>query len=273
MNVAGVSGLPTLSQLWGWKTVHLNAAAARWRGVADKWATTYDEIADALPTPQGTVWEGDGSQAAQARTNRDRAGVETLAERLRVATQIAENGADAINAAKREAMLVVGAASAVGFEVGEDLAVVDRAIGWPPHVEQLRQRQAELLALNVRLGAAQLAVVDLQVANDISKVTAGFDAVDFKRSPIVEPVAEDQGSPSFGECFSENFKDDIGENMVQGVFIGGLLGAARGALIGILGGPMGVFGGSVLGFVGGAGSGAMISGPVRTSVTSAWDCL
>ncbi len=219
------------------------------------------------------MWEGDGSQAAQARTNRDRAGVETLAERLRVATQIAENGADAINAAKREAMLVVGAASALGFEVGEDLAVVDRAIGWPPHVEQLRQRQAELLALNVRLGAAQLAVVDLQVANDISKVTAGFDAVDFKRSPIVEPVAEDQGSPSFGECFSENFKDDIGENMVQGVFIGGLLGAARGALIGILGGPMGVFGGSVLGFVGGAGSGAMISGPVRTSVTSAWDCL
>jgi len=60
---------------------------------------------------------------------------------------------------------------------------------------------------------------------------------------------------------------------VQGVFVGGALGALRGAVLGVLGGPLGVLGGSVAGFVGGAAGGAMISGPARTAVTSAWDCL
>jgi hypothetical protein len=272
VNAAGLSGFPTLSQIRGWQTEHLNAAAERWKTAADKWTTVFGNIADALPAPGGTVWEGNASQAAQARTNKDRGGVEMLAERLRAGSDIAETGGNAISAAKREALLVIGMANTLGFEVREDLAVVDRIVGLPLPARQLREKQAELLAMNVRVGAAQLAAVDHQVASEIERVTAGFDAVDFKRGPIIEPVSTDQGSPSFGQCFSENFKEDIGKNMVQGVFVGGALGAARGALVGILGGPFGVFGGSVLGFVGGAAQGAIISGPARTAVTSAWDC-
>jgi uncharacterized protein YukE len=273
MSVPAVSGLPTLSQVRDWQTEHLNDAANRWKSAADTWTTVYGGVAGGLPAPLGTAWEGDASQAAQARMNTDRAGVETLAARLRTATRVAEDGALFIDAAKREALMVVSVAGALGFDVQDDLTVIDRVSAWPPPADQLRRRQAQLLTMNVQLGAAQLASVDQQVAQDMKTVTSGFDAVDFKQTPIIEPVSQEPTAPSFGGCFSDNFKEDIGENMVQGVFVGGALGAVRGAVVGILGGPFGVFGGSVLGFVGGAAQGAIISGPLRTAATSAWDCL
>jgi uncharacterized protein YukE len=272
VNGVFAAGLPTVSQIQGWQTDHLSAAAKRWKMAADTWTTVYGEIAEALPAPHGTVWQGDASQAAQARMTNDRTSVQALAERLRAGSQVAESGGNAVNAAKREVLLVIGMANTMGFEVRDDLSVVDRMVGLPLPARQLRRQQANLLATNVRMGAAQLAAVDQLVARDINRATPGFDAVDFSRSPIVGPVATDDAERGFGQCFSENFKEDLGRNMVQGVFVGGALGALRGAVVGLFGGPVGVLGGTVLGFVGGAASGAMISGPVRTAATSAWDC-
>jgi hypothetical protein len=273
VNAATLSRLPSLSQVHGWQTEHLTAAASRWKAAADTWTSVYGDVADGLPTPAGTAWEGPASQAAQARMSRDQAGVQTVAQRLQVGARIADNGAQVIDAAKQEALKVVAVAHTLGFDVQEDLSVVDRLSSWPPPVSQMRQRQAELLGMNVKMGAAHLAALDQQVATDMNTVTSGFDALDFKQHPIIEPMSAED-TQSFGQCWADDFKDDVGMGMVRGALTGGVFGALRGAAVGVFfGGPVGVFGGAVLGFVGGAAGGAMITGPLLTAGKSVWDCV
>ncbi len=260
-------GLPTLSQIESWETAHLDGAARRWTATAERWESSFGLIADGVRSPNGTHWEGDAQRAAQARADKDREGVRILVDRLRTAARTAVDGGSAIEAAKHEALTVIAATDAMGFDIAEDLTVSSRMGA------ALRRTDAVLLGISVRTGAAQLAAVDHAVAAELDSVTAGFDALNFGEGPVIAPIATGGDGQSFGQCFSDNFKDDIGENMVQGVFVGGALGALRGAVLGVLGGPLGMLGGSVAGFVGGAAGGAMISGPARTAVTSAWDCL
>lgn len=267
------SGLPTLSQIQGWQTAHLRSAARRWRVTADTWTSIYDDIAADLSAKSEIVWEGDASTAAQARTKRDRDTVELLAERLYFGASIAESGAAMVDQAKEEALLVVRVAGALAFDVREDLSLVDRLATGSPAATAVRLQQSNVLAATVRVGAAQLVSTDHAVAQRLREATDDFDSFDFARNPIIQPLSTDSDEHHFGTCFAESFKEDVGKNMVQGVFVGGAIGAARGALMGILGGPIDVFGGGVLGFVGGAAGGALISGPARTAVTSAWDCL
>lgn len=260
-------GLPTLSQIKNWETAHLACAARRWTAAAEHWESSFGLIADGVRSPHGTQWEGAAQAAAQARADSDLAGVRMLADRLRTAARTAVDGGSAIETAKHEALTVIAATNAMGFEVADDLTV------WNRMGAALRRTDAELLGISVRTGAAQLAAVDHAVATELDSVTAGFDALNIGEGPVIAPIAAGDDGQSFGQCFADRFKDDIGENMVQGVFVGGALGALRGAVLGVLGGPLGMLGGSVAGFVGGAAGGAMISGPARTAVTSAWDCL
>lgn len=125
----------------------------------------------------------------------------------------------------------------------------------------------------LRVDPAGLSALASSCSTELDSVTAGFDALNIGEGPVTAPIAVGDDGQSFGQCFADRFKDDIGKNTVQGVFVGGALGALRGAVLGVLGGPLGMLGGSVAGFVGGAAGGAMISGPARTAVTSAWDCL
>jgi len=271
--VATQNALPTLSQLRAWQTGHLTDAATRWNAAAEKWTTSYGDVADGLPAPAGTSWEGAASQAAQARMAKDRAGAEAVAQRLRLGTQAATNGAQRIDAAKEEALRVVAMANTMGFDVQDDLSVVDRVSFWPSPLDQLRQSQAQLLGVNVKMGAAQLAALDQWVATDLNTVTSGFDALDFKKQPVIEPI-DTTDNPSFGQCWSEDFKDDVGPAMVRSAFTSGAVGAVVGGIGGaFFGGPFGAAGGIVLGFVGGAARGALITGPLTAAGKSAWDCL
>ncbi|WP_133167783.1 hypothetical protein [Mycolicibacterium austroafricanum] len=115
--------------------------------------------------------------------------------------------------------------------------VADDLTVWNRMGAALRRNDAELLGISVRTGAAQLAAVDHAVATELDSVTAGFDAFNIGEGPVIAPIAAGDDGQSFGQCFADRFKDDIA------------------------------------GFVGGAAGGAMISGPARTAVTSAWDCL
>lgn len=260
-------GLPTLTQIGNWQTAHLAGAARRWTAAAEHWESSFGVIVDGVGSPGGTRWDGDAQRAAQARADRDRAGVQVLADRLRTAARTAVHGGSAIETAKSEALTTVAAIRAMGFAVADDLTVSD------PASTAQRRIDTQLLQIAVRTGAAQLAAVDHEVAIELDRVTAGFDGLRFGEGPIIAPISGGDGGQSFGQCFADNFREDIGENMVEGVFVGGALGALRGAVLGVLGGPLGVLGGSVAGFVGGAAGGALISGPARTAVTSAWDCL
>jgi hypothetical protein len=268
VSAVAVNSLPTLSQLHGWETSHLTDAGSRWKSAADTWTSVYGEVAEGLRTPAGTTWEGAASQAALARAARDRTGVGTVADRLTLGVQVAGNGAAVINAAKQRALRTIAMANVMGFDVKEDLSVVDRM----PLVDPERTRQGLLLAVEVKRAAAQLAAIDQQVGADLSTVTKGFDALDFKQEPVIEPL-DTESNPDFGKCWSDEFKDEVGPAMVRGAFTGGLTGAVIGGIGGFFfGGPFGAAGGIVLGFVGGAAKGVLITGPLEAAGKSAWDC-
>jgi hypothetical protein len=265
--------MPTLSQLREWRTDHLAGAADRWNAAAQKWTTAYAEVVDGLPAPADTAWEGTASQAAQARMSRDVTGVQTVAQRAQLAAQVAQRGIQVIDVAKQEALQVVAMANTLGFDVSEDLSVVDRVPVWPPPVGELRARQAQLIVLNLKVGTAQLSALDQQVAMDLNTITSGFDGLDFKQEPVVEPV-DTTDNPGFGQCWSEEFNDELGPSMVRSAFTGGIMGAVVGGVGGaFFGGPFGAAGGIVLGFVGGASRGVLITGPLTAAGKSVWDCL
>lgn len=115
---------------------------------------------------------------------------------------------------------------------------------------------------------------DTKVAGNLLTATSGLGKTVFAESGDDARLARAQAvdftqklgdgkqpEPDFGQCFTDNFQHYIGGNMIKG------------GVVGIFGGPLGILGGAVVGFVGGAASGAIISGPARTAVTSAWDCL
>lgn len=262
------NALPTLSQLRGWQTAHLTDAGSRWASAAELWTSVYGDVADGIQAPAGTAWQGSAGQAAQARTTRDQGGVATVADRLRLGVEVATKGAEVIDLAKQQALGVVAMANTLGFAVNEDLSVVDRL----PLVDPLRARQGVLVGMEVKRTAAQLAAIDQQVGADMSTVTKGFDALDFKTEPVIAPF-DTSDNASFGECWSEEFKDDVGPAMVRSAFTGGLMGAVAGGVGGFfLGGPFGAAGGIVLGFVGGAAKGVMITGPLEAAGKALWDC-
>lgn len=268
MSVVTQNAMPTLSHVRDWQTAHLTDAGSRWTSAADLWTSVYGEVADGAQAPAGTAWEGSAGEAVQARTTKDRGGAETVADRLRLGVQVATRGAAVIDLAKQQALATVAMANTMGFDVNEDLSVVDRM----PLANPMRARQGMLVAVEVKRVAAQLAAIDQQVGADMSTVTAGFDALDFKQEPVIPPL-DTADNPGFGQCWSDEFKDDVGPAMVRGAFTGGLMGAVIGGVGGFFfGGPFGAAGGIVLGFVGGAAKGVLITGPLEAAAKSAWDC-
>lgn len=266
--VATQNAMPTLSQLRSWQTAHLTDAGSRWASAAEQWTSAYGEVAQGMQTPAGTMWEGSAGRTAQARATRDRNGVETVAERLRLGVEVATKGATVIDLAKQRALGIVAMANTMGFSVNEDLSVVDRVRVTDP----LRARQRVLVAMEVQRGAAALAAIDQQVGTDITTVTKGFNEIDFKREPIIPPL-DITNNADFGQCWSDEFKDELGPAMVRSAFTGGLFGALIGGVGGFfLGGPFGAAGGIVLGFVGGAAKGVLITGPLEAAGMAAWDC-
>lgn len=101
MVAGGEAGVPTLSQIIGWDTEHLDVAATDWVVTADRW------------------------EAAQQRALSDLVVVRGLSDALREASAVARRGADQIGYLKRYAVQAISAASDAGFDVNEDLSVTD----------------------------------------------------------------------------------------------------------------------------------------------------
>jgi uncharacterized protein YukE len=169
VNTVVSGGLPTLTQIRGWRTEHLRSAAERWSAAAQTWTAVYDEITAGVQAPSGTPWEGEASAAARDRVGDDRDRVTQMSDRLHRAARAARSGHQAVEDARRAALLAVDVATVMGYDVREDLSVVGRR---PGHT-----LQAELLGLGLRVAAAQLAAADQRVAGELADLLA----------PLAEP--------------------------------------------------------------------------------------
>lgn len=171
-------GIPGRSQIEGWTTSHLDAAASRWRQQAGESDDLFAQHRDQINTPGGTTWEGDAKDAALARVSADVAVVRTQGDLLREAADRAQNAVGDIEAAKRDAMDAIAAAEADGFRVREDLSVADAQ---PTDVSTLAARQAAAVehAEDIRWAAQQLVQTDALVGDRLQAKGAELEGIRF----------------------------------------------------------------------------------------------
>jgi hypothetical protein len=176
----GGSALPSLSQIHGWDTAHLEDAATHWSSRAWEWEDAFTDVHQRVLFPGGTPWRGIGADSAFLRTGTDKVAVSGIADSLHAAAAAAREGAGDISWAKRSAIQAVEQAQAQGFTVGEDLSVTDRSsAGLPAAARAARQLQAQTLATDIRAQAQNLVAVDTQVATRITTAIAGLNTAQF----------------------------------------------------------------------------------------------
>jgi hypothetical protein len=183
---AVTAAAPTLSQIQGWSTEHLQTAATHWAQTAQTWEDAFTRIHREAPYPGGTPWEGEAAEAALLRTGSDRAVVVGAADSLQSAASAARYGAEEIVFARQLALEAVAEARGAGFTVGEDLSVTSQMTG-PPALQAARQAQGQLLAAEIRTRAEALVAVDTEVAGKVSSAIAGVNTAQFGSTPVTTP--------------------------------------------------------------------------------------
>jgi hypothetical protein len=169
------SPLPSLSQLRGWDTEHLTAAADRWTATAARWERTFSSVSDEMREPGGTPWFGEAAEAAQQRAYADRLKVVGVADRLHTSADAARSAARELESAKQRVLSAVAQARAAGFTVREDLSVTAaRGVGW-----HAGRSAGERFAAEIRERAATLAALDRQAAGRIFAAGGGIGGVGF----------------------------------------------------------------------------------------------
>jgi len=175
-------GAPTLSQIESWDTEHLESAARSWNATAEHWEDTFTAVHRGSLNPGGTVWEGEGAEAAQQRTFADLVKVRGFTDHLYKAATVARRGADELDYLKRMALYAVDDARGAGFDVAEDLSVSDRSLVPLGPAFAVRQAQAQALAAEIGIRAAALTAADHEIAAEITAATAPLSGVAFEEA-------------------------------------------------------------------------------------------
>ena len=178
-----VAGVPGLSALLAWPTEHLNEAADHWDSVAERsYGLAHQVWRDALSVD----WQGETAEALHTVTHADLQTTSGAVDQLQAASSVARSGASDLDAARALVRYAVEDARAVGFEVGEDLSVVDRMSGGSAAQRAVRQAAAQSFAGDIGQRAAQLVGLDAQVASGITAAVSGIGET-FPSSPA--PIA------------------------------------------------------------------------------------
>ncbi|MBY0387402.1 MAG: hypothetical protein K2X56_04665 [Mycobacterium pseudokansasii] len=172
--------LPNLSQLQAWDTEHLIDAAHYWSRTADLWEDVFLQMRNQSHT---IVWDGAGGEALRARTGGDLVIVTARADQLRQAAVIAREGAGTIGAAQRRVIYAVQDANDAGFNVGEDLSVVDTRTSRTAAEQASRQAQAQAFAADIRQRATQLIGAEHEAGAKVTAATAGIATTSFPETP------------------------------------------------------------------------------------------
>ncbi|WP_197518325.1 hypothetical protein [Mycobacterium sp. E3198] len=169
--MAAVAGIPSLSQLVVWPTEHLTEAAEHWDAVAGRSYAVANQVwRDALSVD----WHGEGAEALRTATHADMMTTGAVADQLQAAAEVARSGASDLVAARSRLRYAIQDANAAGFDMYEDMSVVDRSTGGPVAERAARQAKAQTFAADIRQRAAQLVALDQQVAGRVTTAMAGI---------------------------------------------------------------------------------------------------
>ena len=188
------TAIPSLSQIQGWDTRHLEGAADHWQTRAQNWEDAFTAVYKQVPAPGGVPWEGRAADAALLHVGTDRIQAVDAAETLYRAAAAAREGAFLIDGAKQSALQAVQAAQDQGFAVGEDLSVTDRSRQSSLILAAHRQAQAQAHSAAIRGAAADLATTDAAAASQITAAAAGLNETQF-----TEPVPSSPDDQIVGE--------------------------------------------------------------------------
>jgi hypothetical protein len=183
--------VPSLSQIHAWNTDLLEAAADHWEARAQTWQNAYDAVYREVPFPGGTLWEGRAAEAALMHAGSDRLRAVGAADTLHAAAAVARDGASQVSFAKQQAVTAVEAARGQGFEVAQDLSVIDRTSQPSALLRAHRQAQAESHAATIRTAATGLVAADEDVAGRITTAAAGLGNVQYAQNTV--PSSPDDG--------------------------------------------------------------------------------
>ncbi|MGV7586335.1 hypothetical protein PJI74_01205 [Mycobacterium kansasii] len=213
MPATSAAGIPTRSQIEGWETTHLTAAATHWTETAGAWESHFTTIHTGMSRPGGTTWEGAGADSAADTAFGDLVKVRGAADALHSAASAARNGADDIDWAKRQATAAITEAEEAGFTVAEDLSVKESAANSLLRVSEARQQQMQDFADEIASRAQTLAAVDKAVAGQITGALAPLEGLSFPEDgkPAQEPTVQ-----FVDHRFKLNPQEDGGEDPDDG---------------------------------------------------------
>lgn len=213
MPATSAAGIPTRSQIEGWETTHLTAAATHWAETAGAWESHFTTIHTGMSRPGGTTWEGAGADSAADTAFGDLVKVRGAADALHSAAGFARNGADDIDWAKRQAIAAITEAEQAGFTVGEHLSVKEKAAGTLLRVPEARQQQMQDFADEIASRAQTLAAVDKAVAGQITGALAPLEGLSFPEDgkPAQNPTVQ-----FVDHRFKLNPQEDGGEDPDDG---------------------------------------------------------
>ncbi|CAM3140596.1 Transmembrane protein [Mycobacterium simiae] len=140
-------------------------------------------------------WEGQGGDALRARTGDDLAAVSAKADLLRNAAKVARTGASNISAAQRRALYAVEDAENEGFQVSEDLSVIDTHTSRTVAEQAARQAQAQAFAGDINQRAAQLLAVETDTSGQLTAAAGDVGGMNFPRAPGGAAGQAASGSP------------------------------------------------------------------------------
>jgi hypothetical protein len=169
--MSALAGSSSLSQLLAWPTEHLTEAADNWDTTGERCYGVANQVwRDALSID----WQGEAADALRTATHADMMTTSAVADQLQAAAKVARSGASELYTARSRVRYAVEDARTAGFNVGEDLSVIDRSSGGSPVQLAVRQAQAQTFAADIRQRAAQLVALDQQVAGNVTTAMAGI---------------------------------------------------------------------------------------------------
>jgi hypothetical protein len=199
--MATVTAFPDLSQLLSWPTEHLNEAAEHWDTVGGRsYGVAHQVWRDALSVD----WQGEGAEALRMATHKDMVATSRVADQLQTAAKVARGGAADLYAARTRVRYAVRDANTAGFDVDEEMSVIDRSTGGSSAQRAAREAQAQALAADIRQRATQLVALDQQVAGRVSAAVAGIRDT-FPQSPAPETPPR---KPDIHSVDNHTFKQD-----------------------------------------------------------------
>lgn len=168
--------LPTLSQLRAWDTEHMISAADYWTDTANHWEDVFTQMRN---EGHSIAWNGAGGDALRERTTADLSTAEGKANQLRHAAALARKGAGDISAALRRVIYAIEDAQSAGFDVGEDLSVIDTHESMTAANQVARLARAQALAGDIGLRARQLVGAELAVVGQLTTAAGDVDEISF----------------------------------------------------------------------------------------------